>query len=1267
MKKSLLLCLLSALLMLLPLAGHASVTETWSPMYTVEPTCTEQGYTVYDNFLMPGVLENRDFVPALGHDWGAWETIDTVTCTTDGSRQRVCSRCGEYDVEEIFATGHTPEAVPGEPATCTLPGRTESTRCSVCGEVLSYSRDIPPLGHEWVEERVEPTCITEGYRTSYCSRCGEKGQYTPLSTTDHSWGAWIAVDATCTDGGYAYHTCTVCGETERSRETEPRGHSWDNGTVTAQPTCTQEGVRTFTCTRCGETSTEAIPTINHQSQKVTDPWPTCTEPGQSIYLCPICGEKLTNPDYLPPLGHQWNDGEVTAQPTCSQEGVRTFTCACCGETRTEPIPTVNHQSQKVTDPWPTCTEPGQSIYLCAICGAKLTNPDYLPPLGHEWDEGQVTKEPGELNPGEKTFTCLRCGETKTEEIPIEGTFNDIFQSISDVDFNLPFIYTSPDVSISDPEPDGTPLRIVTQPESCQVPPGGTANLMVTAAGGVPFSIFYDVPMYHYQWYFHPNQTEKDLLSGLVNLLLWLLGSNESITSDDVNDIPVGTLQTLYDAGPGTYYCVVTDDAGDSVTSDMARVKTELYITQQPQNCKSKGLDSAFFVVTVAGGTKPYHYEWHYAYPGTEDLILSHSNQLYVAEAAYYQSLTDQIKTDENATYFCIITDADGDSITSDTVRIYPYSSLKILHQPQKAEYAGAQLTVEIVENYQSKGTHMPVTFQWMQFGIPVGEPETVISTGEPISHTFQAVKSGKYYCKISDPAETVYSNAVEVPNKILVTGLNSEYILSSSGESAALNAVASKGTGPYTYEWSGNGKQLTGVTGSTLQTAEEGNYSVIVTDAYGNFGVAGPAQVLRRELKIKTQPKDGKLSYGGSYQLQIEMGEGTLPFTYEVKQYNPSWANGTVLTSDSAAALTVSKPGQYYIRVTDGKGLVATSRLVTVEEYDHLHIESYTQNPEITSAKGNGIARLEVAASGGKKPYTYSWSKQSAAGSGYALLSDEELNRWLTYNPYNSYFYSNEIGAVYACTVTDDNGETATVDGMEVIYTGKEILITHQPESVLLDYNEENNYSAKLSIEAFGPPDHALLYVWSRKDENGSKVAGYGEVLDLYENASTPEDKQISGTYYCTVWDTATERNVKSKEVSVQIKMTVYNTEVFVKKAYTNIVYNYVTDSIDYEEVVRNVGFKAEIRGGKAPYTIWSEQCSIANGFDYDYSTSQEKIPSSAKDKENRHSLNIFYTVNNTTTMYDRLTKTIVDYFRIYVEDATGQKIFVLRTDQTIQ
>ena len=98
--------LVTALLLvlgMLPAGALANAMEAWTTDRVVEPTCTEQGYTVESNFI---TMETRNvnYTDPLGHAWGEWETED-ATCEQDGYRQRKCSRCGTYEVQEIPA-GH---------------------------------------------------------------------------------------------------------------------------------------------------------------------------------------------------------------------------------------------------------------------------------------------------------------------------------------------------------------------------------------------------------------------------------------------------------------------------------------------------------------------------------------------------------------------------------------------------------------------------------------------------------------------------------------------------------------------------------------------------------------------------------------------------------------------------------------------------------------------------------------------------------------------------------------------------------------------------------------------------------------------------------------------------------------------------------------------------------------------------------------------------------------------------------------------------------
>lgn len=82
---------------------------------------------------------------ACAHRFGDWQVVSPATCTADGSRQRVCTRCGAVEVQTLPATGHSfSEWAVDKKPTCTETG-TEKRTCSVCSK--EETRVIAALGH----------------------------------------------------------------------------------------------------------------------------------------------------------------------------------------------------------------------------------------------------------------------------------------------------------------------------------------------------------------------------------------------------------------------------------------------------------------------------------------------------------------------------------------------------------------------------------------------------------------------------------------------------------------------------------------------------------------------------------------------------------------------------------------------------------------------------------------------------------------------------------------------------------------------------------------------------------------------------------------------------------------------------------------------------------------------------------------------------------------------------------------------------------------
>lgn len=89
--------------------SYKTKTETWDNGTVIEPTCTEQGYTLYKSSL--GNIRTDTYVSALGHVLNGEETViqDPTECNP-GSKTVECTRCHEKIPVEIPATNSDSES-----------------------------------------------------------------------------------------------------------------------------------------------------------------------------------------------------------------------------------------------------------------------------------------------------------------------------------------------------------------------------------------------------------------------------------------------------------------------------------------------------------------------------------------------------------------------------------------------------------------------------------------------------------------------------------------------------------------------------------------------------------------------------------------------------------------------------------------------------------------------------------------------------------------------------------------------------------------------------------------------------------------------------------------------------------------------------------------------------------------------------------------------------------------------------------------------------
>lgn len=305
--------------------------------------------------------------------------------------------------------------------TCTTPG-VKTYTCSVCNK--TKTEEIPATGHQHTEVRnvKEATCKEEGYTgDTYCTDCGEKlSSGEPTAKKAHDWDEGkVTTEATCKNTGVKTYTCNNCSET-KTEVIPMTDHIWDNGKVTTKPSCITPGVKTYTCTVCQETKTEEISATGHQHTEVRNvKEATCTKEGYTgDTYCTDCGEKLSDGKILPKKDHDYEIKDHK-DATCTEDGYTTSFCKNCGDEKKETIKATGHQHTEVRDAKKaTCTKAGYTgDTYCKDCGEKISSGEVIAKLAHTWDEGNITKEADCKETGVMTYTCHKCGATKTEDIP----------------------------------------------------------------------------------------------------------------------------------------------------------------------------------------------------------------------------------------------------------------------------------------------------------------------------------------------------------------------------------------------------------------------------------------------------------------------------------------------------------------------------------------------------------------------------------------------------------------------------------------------------------------------------------------------------------------------------------------------------------------------------------------------------------------------------------------------------------------------------------
>ena len=370
----------------------------------------------------------------LGHAYGEWVS------NGDGTHSKACANDASHKLTENCAGGE---------ATCE-----EKAVCEACNTAYGEA-----LGHaygEWISNgngTHSKTCANDASHklTEDCAggeaTCKEKAVCEACNTAygdlaSHSW-----VNATCDTP----KTCETCQATEGDKLGHAYGEWVSNGDGTHSKTCANDASHKLTedCAG-GEATCEEKAVCEACNAAYGDfashSWvnATCDTPK----TCETC--QATEGDKLGHAYGEWvSNGDGTHSKICANDASHKLTEDCAGGEATCAEKAVcetcnaaygefghaygewvsngdgthskicaNDASHKLTE---NCAGGEATCEEKAVC--ETCNTAYGDEPKHNWNDGEVTTEGNCLTDGVMTYTCIACGETRTETITGSGEHN----------------------------------------------------------------------------------------------------------------------------------------------------------------------------------------------------------------------------------------------------------------------------------------------------------------------------------------------------------------------------------------------------------------------------------------------------------------------------------------------------------------------------------------------------------------------------------------------------------------------------------------------------------------------------------------------------------------------------------------------------------------------------------------------------------------------------------------------------------------------------
>lgn len=380
------------------------------------------------------------------------------------------------------------------------------------------------------------------------------------------------------------------------------------------------------------------------------------------------------------------------------------------------------------------------------------------------------------------------------------------------------------------------LKITSQPQDVMVKAGTTVNFNIKAQGeGLK-----------YQWQVSSSNGKR-----------W---GNTSLAGNKTTTL---TFTVLSNYEGRLFRCIVTDKNGNTVTSNAAKVslgslQTELKIVKQPEDVKAQAGNTVTFKVKAQGTGLTYQWQTsssNGAKWGNTSLAGNKTATLSFTAPANY----------DGRLYRCIITDANGNTVTSNAAKLSFSSTtgtVKITSQPTDVKTGVGKIV-----SFKVVAEGVGLKYQWQTSssnGAKWGNTSLSGNNTALLSFSAPATYDGRLYrCVITDAkGNTVVSEAAKLSigeatgDSIIINAQPRDVSVAAGSTTSFIVEATGEGL---TYQWqvsSSNGERwgntsLAGAKTNILQLVAPSNYNgrlyrCVITDKNGNTVITDAAKLTVR-------------------------------------------------------------------------------------------------------------------------------------------------------------------------------------------------------------------------------------------------------------------------------------------------------------------------------------------------------------------------------------------------------------------------------------